>query len=222
MSYANGNVTGARLDRTTAHTAAHPAAIEALENRTLFAAGPAAVTAAIADGALHVTGTRKADLVYVAPGAFADVIDVRVGRAATLIGSFNAADLPDGIVIDGGAGNDRLVVGMFTELPALLLGGAGKDLLVGGPADDVLDGGAGNDRLSGGDGNDLLDGGAGKDQLDGGAGDDSLSGGTGKDAVTGGDGNDQFDDDLPAEVLDKAADEILAGPVINLMASRRR
>jgi len=217
MKFVNRNVIRTR----SARTAAPPAAAEALEHRTLFAAGPAAATAAVVDGALHVTGTRKADLIYVAPGAFAGVIDVRVGRAAAVIGSFNAADLPDGIVVDGGAGSDRLVIGMFTDIPVLLLGGAGKDLLVAGPGDDVLDGGAGPDRLLGGDGNDLLDGGAGADRLDGGAGNDSLSGGTGKDAVTGGDGNDQFDDDLAAEVLDKAPDELLAGPIIDLVATRR-
>jgi Ca2+-binding RTX toxin-like protein len=195
-------------------TQARLSIVETLENRTLFAAGPAAVTAAVVDGALHVTGTRKADVIYVAFGAFNGVVDVRSGRAATLIGSFNRSDFPDGVVVDGGAGNDRITIDTFALVPATLLGGAGKDWLVGGPGDDVLDGGAGNDRLLGGDGDDLLDGGAGVDLLDGGAGDDSLCGGTGKDAVTGGAGNDQFDDDLPAEVLDKAADEILAGPVI--------
>src|SRR5690242_14544808 len=136
MRYVNGNANGSESSRTAAE---HPAAVEALENRTLFAAGPAAVTASVVDGALHVVGTRKADLIYVAPGAFPNVLDVRVGKAATLVGSFNAADLTDGIVIDGGAGNDRLVVGMFTEIPSVLIGGAGKDLLVGGPGDDVLD-----------------------------------------------------------------------------------
>ena len=193
---------------------AAPAGFETLEGRTLFAAGPAAVTAAVVEGALQVTGTRKADAVYVGLGASADVIVVRAGAAARVIGSFARTDLPDGVVVSGAAGNDRIFVDAFARVPAVLLGGTGRDWLVGGPGDDVLDGGAGNDRLFGGDGDDLLDGGAGGDKLDGGAGDDSLCGGVGKDAVTGGAGNDLFDDDLPAEVLDKAADEILTDPVV--------
>jgi Ca2+-binding RTX toxin-like protein len=194
-----------------------PAVLEALENRTLFSAVP--VTAALSDGALVVTGTRKGDAIFVGLGATSDVIVVRVGKAATVVGSFNNVDLPEGVVVDGGAGGDRIFLDFAAGIPAVLIGGAGKDWLVGGPEDDVLDGGAGNDKLFGGDGNDLLDGGGGKDKLDGGAGDDSLSGGDGKDAIRGGAGADLFDDDLPTEVLDKAADEILVGPVV-LVAAR--
>jgi Ca2+-binding RTX toxin-like protein len=198
-----------------------PPAFETLEGRTLFAAAPVPVTAAVVEGALYVIGTRKADAVFIGLGATADVIVVRSGAAATVVGSFNRSDLPDGVVVDGGAGNDRVFFDGATRIPSVLLGGAGKDWLVAGPADDVLDGGAGNDRLVGGDGNDVLDGGAGRDALDGGAGDDSLCGGTGIDAVTGGAGTDQFDDDLAAEVLDKAGDELLAGPSTGVAASRR-
>ena len=183
--------------------------VEVLEGRTLFA-----VTAAVVDGTLVVTGTRKADAVYLGLGATGDVFVVCAGRAATVIGSFNRADMPDGVVIDGGGGNDRLIVDASAHLPATLLGGSGRDWLIGGPGDDVLDGGPGNDRLLGGDGADLLDGGPGRDRLDGGAGNDSLCGGTGTDAVTGGPGNDLFDDDLLPEILDKAADESLTEPTV--------
>jgi Ca2+-binding RTX toxin-like protein len=190
-----------------------PVAAEDLEGRTLFAATP--VAAQVIDGALHVTGTKKADALFVGLGRTPDLIVVRSGPlAATEVGSFNLADLPDGVIIEAGAGNDRVFVESNIFLPTILLGGAGKDWLVGGWGDDVIDGGPGNDRLMGGGGDDCIDGGAGNDQVYGDGGNDSLCGGAGKDLVTGGTGSDLFDDDLPAEVLDKAADEILTGPIV--------
>ena len=185
---------------------------EALEARTLFAVTP--VTASIVDDTLVVLGTRKADRIYLGLGGTADVLVVRSGAAGAAIGSFDRAAAPCGVFISGGGGSDRLFVDASARLPAVLLGGAGNDWLVGGPGDDVLDGGPGRDRLLGGDGDDLLDGGASADVIDGGAGNDSLCGGAGKDLCTGCAGADLFDEDLPPEVLDKAADEILPGPVV--------
>jgi Ca2+-binding RTX toxin-like protein len=193
---------------------------ELLEARTLFAAGPAAVTAAVVDGALQVAGTRRADAISVAASAQdANLIEVRSGAGAgagggSLVGAFARAEFPDAVVIAGGKGNDTLSVDPALALPAVLSGGPGKDTLSGGASDDVLDGGPGKDRLSGGGGDDALDGGPGRDALDGGPGNDSLSGGPARDAVTGGEGADLFDDDRVAEVLDRAADEILTEPVV--------
>ena len=79
-----------------------------------------------------------------------------------------------GVVIDGGDGNDKLVVqglrgqvlpGEPGETGAQLLGGADKDRLVGAKSADALDGGTGSDRLSGGGGTDRLTGGAGDDRF---------------------------------------------------------
>jgi Ca2+-binding RTX toxin-like protein len=66
----------------------------------------------------------------------------------------------------------------------MLDGGAGNDRLVGGEGASVLTGGDGNDVLHGGE--------HGPSTLDGGAGDDTLSGGEGGAMLTGGDGNDLF------------------------------
>ncbi|MGH2692375.1 MAG: calcium-binding protein, partial [Actinomycetota bacterium] len=57
-------------------------------------------------------------------------------------------------------------------VPVVIDGGAGNDRLTGGDADDGLVGGKGNDRLVGGKG---------KDVLIGGKGDDTCKGGPGKD-----------------------------------------
>ena len=185
--------------------------LEPLEGRTLFAAG---VTAVVVDGALEVRGTKKADtIVLILADNSPDTLEVRCGKYSTLVGAFSRDQFPQGVCVEGGKGNDTLIVNSVTDLPVTLHGGPGRDLLSGGAADDVLDGGKGNDFLLGNEGNDTLDGGAGKDQLFGGAGHDSLSGGAGTDAVTGGDGADAFDEDPAAEVLDHQPGEVLIEPL---------
>jgi VCBS repeat-containing protein len=96
------------------------------------------------------------------------------------------------VVVDGGAGNDRLD-GSRVAFDAVLLGGAGNDVLSGGSGNDLLSGGDGDDILTGGLGNDTLLGGAGLDKMDGGLGNDLLVGGIGNDYLVGGDGNDTLE-----------------------------
>ncbi|MGA8747136.1 MAG: hypothetical protein WB507_14895 [Solirubrobacterales bacterium] len=79
-----------------------------------------------------------------------------------------AREVPVGVTLRGGPGNDRLV------------GGSGNDKLIGGPGNDTLIGGPGNDTLIGGPGNDTLIGGPGNDRLIGGPGNDTLIGGPGE------------------------------------------
>jgi Ca2+-binding RTX toxin-like protein len=98
--------------------------------------------------------------------------------------------------LDGGLGDDLMAAGGGNDVvfggdgADLLDGGAGNDRLVAGPdaatdGDDLAYGGAGNDTISGGDGLDALYGEAGNDSLVGGAGNDTLSGGVGQDYFTG-------------------------------------
>jgi Ca2+-binding RTX toxin-like protein len=124
---------------------------------------------------------------------------------------------PSNLVLDGGAGNDRLV-GCCGGSDSVLRGGPGADELLadgfrayggsgpdtirghsfplvsdemfGGPGDDTLSGLAGNDYLSGGRGNDHLSGGSGNDRLRGRAGNDTLNGNRGRDVLRGGLGRD--------------------------------
>jgi VCBS repeat-containing protein len=112
-----------------------------------------------------------------------------------------------GVILHGGAGNDRLTGGAGNDR---IDGGSGHDQLYGGCGNDVLVGGEGNDCLYGGDGNDLLDGGAGNDQLRGGkgndlliadAGDDYLKGEDGNDILVGGAGNDSSQGNYGADLL---------------------
>ncbi|WP_310739930.1 calcium-binding protein [Inhella proteolytica] len=119
-------------------------------------------------------------------------------------------------LLDGGAGNDRLVGDADSDT---LYGGDGQDSLWGDGEDaraelqgrDYLDGGAGDDYLQGrgledtllgGAGNDVLIGDSpveelvlslhGNDSLDGGLGSDTLVGMGGSDTLLGGDGDDAF------------------------------
>jgi len=66
-------------------------------------------------------------------------------------------------VLNGGAGNDILFVGVGDGLGGTLDGGDGNDRLGAEDADDVLIGGAGNDILAGGFGSDTLIGEEGDD-----------------------------------------------------------
>jgi Ca2+-binding RTX toxin-like protein len=74
------------------------------------------------------------------------------------------------LIIDGGAGNDRILVGrvgagLGAGVGALVGGGAGDDTILGGDGSDTLRGGPGNDRLVGRKGNDQLAGGKGADEV---------------------------------------------------------
>jgi RTX calcium-binding nonapeptide repeat (4 copies) len=111
------------------------------------------------------------------------------------------ANLSDGIpvpvTVNGGAGADWLDA---ANQPAVLDGGAGDDKLVGGEGDDVLRGGDGNDTIEGKDG---------RDRIDGGAGDDLLSPDgyehANADVVDGGPGTDRIESDYSSRFSDTDA-----------------
>ena len=102
--------------------------------------------------------------------------------ASTAAADTTTAEAAADLVLDGGAGTDKLT-GHWRSWRHKLTGGAG---------DDKLTGGAGADRLTGAAGADKLTGAAGDDHLSGGKGNDLLKGGTGKDVLVGGAGADEF------------------------------
>lgn len=106
-------------------------------------------------------------------------------------------NIPTETVIDGGAGDDDLTVGMGM---GVLDGDQGSDHLTGGPKGDAILGdrtrgdrpgrpGDGQDTINGRGGNDVIDGGGAADVIQGGAGGDSITGGFGSDQLSGGPGN---------------------------------
>src|SRR3954469_10521596 len=114
-----------------------------LESRVLLAAVPAPVTAAVVEGSLQVTGTKRADVILVAAGASdPTLIEVRTGPGGgSVVGAFDRATFADAVVIAGGKGNDVLTVDASVAVSAVLSGGPGRDVLTGGGGSDVLDGG---------------------------------------------------------------------------------
>jgi Ca2+-binding RTX toxin-like protein len=115
---------------------------------------------------------------FLGGGAGADVVRV-TPQGITVNGT--TIPIPPNVgrlVFFGQDGDDDLFASGTTDLPVLLDGGAGSDRLTGGRADDVLLGGPGDDVLRGGVGRDLLIGGAGRDDLNGQQDDDILVGGS--------------------------------------------
>ncbi|NYT64580.1 heme peroxidase [Alcaligenaceae bacterium] len=119
----------------------------------------------------------------------------------------NAGANPEGVVLNGGAGQDTLTGKNGDDTinggsnDDVLTGGSGDDILRGGSGDDILHGGTGDDTLEGGSGDDVLYGGTGDDKLFGGSGDDKLSGGSGDDVLNGGSGDDVLFGGSGADIL---------------------
>ncbi|SDW64714.1 calcium-binding protein [Litoreibacter albidus] len=88
--------------------------------------------------------------------------------------------------IDGGDGNDRLILSGGNDT---ISGGLGNDYILAGGGDDVVNAGNGDDRVFGGTGADVLNGAGGNDYIDGGHGADVIDGGSGDDFIFGRKGN---------------------------------
>jgi Ca2+-binding RTX toxin-like protein len=198
--------------------------VQQLENRQFL-------SATLADGVLDVVGTKANNNVTVSLSDDGATITVsesiarKRGRtSAATTTEFAAADVTS-IVIDAGAGNDKVVFRALGDAdfatPATVMGGNGNDWLSTGGGADSIDGGLGDDRINagdgadsanGGDGDDRIDGGAGADLLNGDDGDDYLVGGDDADTMNGGDGDDTFDaaGDGAVDTIDGGADSAAA------------
>jgi Ca2+-binding RTX toxin-like protein len=113
--------------------------------------------------------------------------DVVVEGLAARIGIRNAALAADDVVINGNAGDDTFeVTGNVAPLAQLVLdGGAGNDRILGSNGNDVLLGGDGDDFIDGQQGADVAHMGAGNDvfQWDPGDGSDVVEGDAGTDTL---------------------------------------
>ena len=150
--------------------------LESLETRCLFN------TAAAIDSAAPASLSTAGLLTIIGTGA-ADHIGVWQPDAKTLRVEMNgqSQDFADADVknlyVDGGMGNDLVVIGAHDH-NATLIGGRGNDSLSAGDGNDDLYGGAGDDYLFGRGGNDVIHEGRHAD---------------GADLILGGDGNDTVD-----------------------------
>ena len=132
--------------------------------------------------AIAVSGTRGNDVVTVRANGDGSLVVTVNGRAQTVA----AADVPR-LIIDGGAGNDRVAVDAGVTADLMIFGGPGDDAIVDlGAGDDFLDGGPGNDAIQGGTGADLIFGGSGDDALTLSGAGGAMAGGPGADGYAGG------------------------------------
>src|SRR4051794_25442446 len=167
--------------------------VETLEARALMSGTPLDVTqATVTFGKeLRVAGTTGNDQITVTQTDAGIVIATGTGWTATYPGPYAS------LRIDGGAGNDTIVLDATVMVDATLFGGTG---------DDTLTGGSGNDHLYGGQGTNKLNGGAGDDVL-------VTIGGSASDLLTGGAGRDSFwlDSKSTEVVTDLSSDESSSG-----------
>ncbi|WP_187775844.1 M91 family zinc metallopeptidase [Luteimonas suaedae] len=114
-----------------------------------------------------------------------------------------ASNVTVNMVVDGGAGDDRIATGNGDDridggigddvIESLggrndIFGNAGDDQIQGGTGINVVYGGDGDDVIRGGGQDGYLEGGAGNDEIHVGAGDDIVSGGLGDDVIHSGAG----------------------------------
>jgi Ca2+-binding RTX toxin-like protein len=178
--------------------------LESLENRHMLAAAVGSVT--LDEGVLSAIGSKKNDQIQICLSD--SVLSVRINKQ---VFQFAAADVAE-LRIDGGKGNDSIVVGSSVMIAARISGGDGNDRICGGGGDDTISGDQGNDRIGGGGGNDNLSGGRGNDWVDGDDGDDAVHGDEGADQVFGGGGLDELWGDGGNDKLDGGdEDDVLHG-----------
>lgn len=177
--------------RTNARPIARTTAqLTSVERRLHLAAGG---TATLANGALHILGTKAADVIEIQRDPrYRKLFDVTINGRTTRFNLESATS----VTLDAGRGNDRIIDHGGWHAPAMTL--------AGGPGDDYIQsqswnsrlyiyGGSGNDKLVGiGDGVFALAGEAGNDTLYGDLGDDLLVGGSGSDFIDGGKGRDEW------------------------------
>ncbi len=149
------------------------------------------------DGTYRVTVNGEEYDVAMAPD---QELTIRSGAGNDVIAVDPDVDI--NIVVDGGAGNDRITTGAGNDRvdggigDDIISTGAGRDDVFGNGGKDRIDAGAGDDVVYGGDGDDELLGAAGNDYLEGGEGADRILGGDGDDMLSGGLGNDTLESEL--------------------------
>jgi len=165
------------------------------------------------DAIVRVTGTHKADTIFVTYGPDAlDTIFVRVNKEEFAF----RTDEVDGIRIQAGARNDHVEFrGLATnpeqfDKPSTIYGSTGDDFIIGpgwtsriygGTGSDQINAGFSRDTVYGEEGDDTIDGGQGNDFLSGGLNNDHITGGLGIDRMLGDEGRDTFigGNDLPEQ-----------------------
>lgn len=144
--------------------------LEKLEERSVPA------TAFLMGSDLIVTGTDGPDRIFIQLDQALNQIVVRDGNREA--GRFDSSSVA-GIFLDGGKGNDALVVSSLISQAATINGNDGGDRIYAGSGPSMLLGGEGANRIAGGSANDILIGGGGYNVLGSSGGNNTLTGGPG-------------------------------------------
>lgn len=153
---------------------------EHLEDRRLM-------SVSLAKSVLTITGTNKADTIYVQPMNG----QLEVEFNGTVVKRVAMSKVKR-VVISGLNGDDSIGATLPSNMRAGIDGGKGDDIISAGEGNDTVYGGDGDDLIHGNGGDDMLYGGRGADHLDGGDGNDFFDAQDGGaiDYVEGGDGDD--------------------------------
>ncbi len=197
------------------------------------------------NGGIRIQGTPGQDEIEMRRRGNDVEVKSRLNRGSTTTTTFEISNTSF-FVIEFGAGNDQLDVNPNISIPIIVDGGAGKDRLTTGSGNDsIVDflddneiaSGGGNDRIltgdgrdkiSGGDGDDTIDAGNGANDIDGdngndhiaaGSGVDKIHGGQGDDFIRGGAGSDQLYGEQGIDILlgEDGNDQIFAGDGADLL-----
>ncbi len=131
--------------------------VQSLEARKLMAAD-----IGLADGFISIYGSDGPDNVNVELEGDQIVVSMTAPGCAVEQSRF-AADEVQGLFFTGGAGDDVFL--NETNLPAIVIGGAGRDIVMSGSGADVISGGDGDDVLISSSAIDIVFGGAGQNVM---------------------------------------------------------
>ena len=171
---------------------------EQLESRQMM-------SVSLTKSVLTITGTNKADAIYVQP--INGKLEVEFNGTVVKRLAFSKVKQ---VRISGLKGDDSIGATLPSNMTAFVDGGKGNDVISGGEGNDTLLGGDGNDILHGNGGNDTVNGGHGADHMDGGDGDDYFPAADGyQDVIDGGDGKDFARADAIIDKFGMVTDESL-------------
>ncbi len=260
--------TAAPQDKSPASSSKSPIKEEAPQTKSTDSE-PADIGAADSAGTWHIAGAsgitddtaaliqtvdgglEKAKIAFGTEGD--DTIIVTMNDNGSLVVTVNdeqreySANDPNGMffVLDGGAGNDTILVDEKVTVPLRITGGQGDDIIVGGSGNDIITDNYGSNNINGGKGDDIIiahgldlpengtgntvRGGEGRDYIEGSNAQDFLVGGDGydviyglggDDTILGGEGSDYLDGGEGSDsIMGEEGNDNLAGGKGNDMLS---
>ncbi|HQR09066.1 MAG TPA: calcium-binding protein [Gemmatales bacterium] len=166
-------------------------ALECLEDRQLMAAHLFFIGNPALGYYLNLKGTEGNDAVKIYQKPDGLHIDVIAGDTKKGQNYLFTDKMPAFIRFEGYNGNNFFQ--NQTNIPSIVITGAGNDHIEGGSDRDFIMAGNGDNQIFGGAGDDLIIGGMQRDDIDAGSGNDVVLGLSGTNVIYGGEGNDYLE-----------------------------